>query len=374
MAFVQKAKSDIFTSYPIEIKDWVEKFQDDLKRQLVELLGPGKLDIYFAGVDWEWGSSDEMLKQAREAAILVATLVPGALSDDRSRFFELEWQAFAESASLFGSAETRFQLVLKLPVPSELLAKSFPLLPNQKAFPPINEFYDQEGNTLERRVAYKRKVGQVARRIKERLNDLNRNSVAQYADRVTGSATKGIGGMKAVLAKCDEGLREEWEQVRELLLNDGVEVFLVGDPPNDDTQWRKEVMREIERADLFLQLLDPVQEAIRQAKAATDPAAKPMKSRAQSIYECALVHLTATSRPFAIMQWRPTVDRRAFAYWPGELLDSKHVQVGSLQSFRQAVRSKLMDMSKLSGADETPSFVQTDRSALSPQELHEKLP
>jgi hypothetical protein len=372
MAYVPKAKSDIFTSYPLEIEEWVEKFQHDLKKRLVELMGPGKLDVYFAGIDWDWGSSDEMLKEARGAAILVATLVPGALlSDQGLRFFQQEWKAFAESACLFGSAETRFQLVLKLPIARELLAKSFPLLPNQNAFPPINEFYDKDGNTLERRVAYKRKVHQVAKRITERLNELHGQMERPDADRMAGSAAKSIAGMKALLAKTNEGLSEEWEQVRQLLVNDGVEVLLIGGDAKGDGQRQGDVMHEIERADLFVQLLDPAQEGIRRGEAAADSTARPMKSRAHFVYDCALAHLKVAARPFAILQWRPNADRDDFTYWPAELLDSDYIEVGSLQSFRQTVRAKLADLRKLSAAGETPGFARTGQLILRSAERRE---
>ena len=94
MAFVPKAARDIFISYPIEAEEWAQHFEQDLRKELGEWLPAGELRTYLGKRDWQIAASDEMLEQARQSAFFVATLVPGALSDEGLRFFQQEWDAF----------------------------------------------------------------------------------------------------------------------------------------------------------------------------------------------------------------------------------------------------------------------------------------
>jgi hypothetical protein len=352
MAYVPKAKRDIFISYPIEAEEWAQHFEQDLRKELEQWLPAGELRTYLAKRDWQMVPSDDMLDEARNAAFFIATLIPGALSDDGLRFFQQEWEAFAQSARMFGSVETRFAPVLIKPIDSRRITQFFPL-GNENAFWRASEFYfeDKAGipHTLlhnSRKSIYCKKIAEVAWQIKQRLVQIKEQAGAERSEQQAAAAGP-FSGMKVLLGESGEGLSGEWQEVRQLLINDGVEVIPSGEFPQDDRGLEELLKRELERADLFVQLLNPLGEANRLAEAEASGAAEGAKSRAQLSYECALAYRKTTSRPFAILQWRdPKIIRGALRYWPEELLDSAHVQAVGLQQFKRAIRAKLEDLRK----------------------------
>ena len=353
MAYVLKAKRDVFISYPMEVQEWAQRFEQDLKKELEQWLPASELRIYLARRDWQLVPSEEMLTEAGQSAFFVATLVPGALSDDGLRFFQREWAAFGKSAELFGSVETRFAPVLIKEVDPRRIRQFFPLA-NERAFWRSFEFYfkDKAGvpHTLahnSRNSIYRKRIAEVAWQIKHRLAQLKEQMAPGNERDASKMAANGpFVGMKVVLGEQDGSLQNEWEEVRQLLLNDGVE--LIGSKYLDDNEGLQHFLqRDLDRADLFVQLLDPLAEAARRVEAQTNGLADGRKSRAQLSYECALAHLKSASRPFAILQWRdPKIIRGVLRYWPEELLDSAHVQAVGLQQFKQAIRAKLEELRK----------------------------
>jgi hypothetical protein len=355
MAYVPKAKRDIFISYPIEAEEWAQHFEQDLRKELEQWLPAGELRTYLAKRDWHMAPSDNMLDEARNTAFFIATLIPGALSDYGLRFFQQEWEAFAQSARMFGSVETRFAPVLIKPIESRHITQFFPL-GNENAFWRPFEFYfeDKAGipHTLlhnSRKSVYCKKIAEVAWQIKLRLVQIKEQAGAERSEQQAAAApvTGPFNSMKVLLGESGEGLSGECQEVRQLLINDGVEVIPSGGFPRDDRGLEELLKRELERADLFVQLLNPLGEASRLAEAEASGAAGGAKSRAQLSYECALACLKTTSRPFAILQWRdPKIIRGALRYWPEELLDSAHIQAVGLQQFKRAIRAKLENLRK----------------------------
>lgn len=357
MAYVPKAKHDIFISYPIEVEEWAQHFELDLKKELEQWLPATELKIYLGRRDWQLAPSHEMLEEAAQSAFFVSTLVPGALSDGGLRFFQQEWAAFGKTAGLFGSVGTRFAPVLMKEVESRRITQFFP--PDKAgAFWRAYEFYfrDKTGipHTLarnSRQSIYRKKITEVAWQIKQRLAQLKERASPDNAGAAPAAEPESgpFAGMKAVLGEPADQLRNEWEEVRQLLINDGV-ALVGGSHPDDDDGLRRSLQSDLEQADLFVQLLDPLEEANLRVEADAKGAPKDadaVKSRGQLAYECAVARLKAGSRPFAILQWRnPKISRGALRYWPEELLDSAHVQAVGLQQFKQAVRTKLQELSK----------------------------
>jgi len=355
MAYVPNAKRDIFISYPIEAEEWAQHFERDLKKELEQWLPAAELRTYLAKRDWHMAPSDNMLDEARNAAFFIATLIPGALSDDGLRFFQQEWEAFAESARLFGSVETRFAPVLIKPIDARRISQFFPL-GNEKAFWRPFEFYfeDKAGipHTLmhnSRKSIYCKKIAEVGWQIKQRLVQMKEQSGAGRSEQqpVAAPAAGPFSGMKVLLGESSEGLSDEAQEIRQLLINDGVEVLPSGAFPQDERGLEELLRRDLERADLFVQLLNPLEEASRRAEAEAAGATEGPKSRAALSYECASAYLKTAPRPFAILQWRdPKIIRGALRYWPEELLDSAHVQAVGLQQFKRAIRATLEELRK----------------------------
>jgi hypothetical protein len=351
MAYVPKAKRDIFISYPIEVEEWAQHFEQDLRKELEQLVPASELSIYLAKRDWQLAPSDEMLVEAAQSAFFIATLVPGALSQEGLRFFQQEWKAFGKTAEAFGSIETRFAPVLIKEVDARRLAQFFPP-ENSAAFWRGIEFYfkDKAGvpHTLarnSRNSIYRKKIVEVAWQVKQRLTQL-KDQVAPGDKRNAGTAKGPFAGMKVVLGEQDMQLKSEWEEVRQLLLNDGVEL-VGGEYPDDDAGLQESLQHDIDRADLFVQLLNPMGEAARRVEAQAKGLTEDTKSRAHLCYECALAYHRSASRRFVILQWRdPKIIRGALRFWPEDLLDSAHVQAVGLQQFKQAIRATLEELRK----------------------------
>lgn len=358
MAYVPKARRDIFISYPVEAEEWAQHFEQDLKKELEQWLPATELRTYLAKRDWQMAPSDEMLEEAQHAAFFIVTLVPGALSDEGLRFFQQEWEAFGKSGPVFGTVETRFAPVLMKPIDGRRITQFFPL-ENEKAFWRPFEFYFQDKSGIphtlmhnSRKSIYCKKITEVAWQIKQRLEQIKERMAAEPDDGPTVAASSPaangpFSGMKVLLAERDEQLGTEWDEIKQLLLNDGVEVIPGGEFPSDDGKLEDFLKRELPRVDLFVQLLNPIDEASRRAEAEAGQAPASTKTRAQLSHDCAVAYLKTASRPFAILQWRdPKIIRAALRYWPEELLDSAYVQAVGLQQFKRAIRAKLEDLRK----------------------------
>jgi hypothetical protein len=353
MAYVPKAKRDVFISYPIELQDWAQHFEQDLKKELEQWLPATELSIYLGHRDWQLAPSDDMLAEASQSAFFVATLIPGALSDNGLRFFQQEWTAFGETAGLLGPMGTRFAPILVKDVDSRRVTQFFP--PEKEGvFWRRYEFYyiDKAGvpYTLARNSRpsiYRKKITEIAWQIKQRLVQLKEAMLENDGAGPAAVPTRGpFSGMKAILEQHEEQLQNEGEEVRQLLVNDGV-TLIGGDYPDGDADFQQRLQRDLEQVDLFVQLLDPLDEANLRVGAEANGAEAGLKSRAQLAYECAVQRLTTGARPFAILQWRnPKISRGALTYWPEELLDSAYVQAVGLQQFKQAIRTKLQELSR----------------------------
>jgi hypothetical protein len=369
MTYIPKAKYDIFVSYPLEAKGWAGHFELALKKEVGDWLPASQVEFYMGEYDWHMAPSDDMLEAARSSALFVITLVPGALSSEGIRFFQREWTEFGKTASLFGTVETRFAPVLLKPIGHGALARLFPLA-NEKAFWRPAEFYfeDRAGvpHTLlpnSRRTLYHTRISELAFHAKKRLEEIkatlgsggnggNGGNGGSGGDHGHGGDAKPavkapFAGMKVSLGEKAEELSDEWDEIRELLLNDGVDVVSTGEYAQDNAAFQNELKKELSGVDLFVQLLSPLNEAHHRVAAEGKTDSAEVKTRAHLAFDCALDRLQSISRPFAIMQWRdPKIMRGALKYWPEELLDSAYVQAVGLQQFKRAIRAKLEELRK----------------------------
>lgn len=420
MAYVPNAESDIFISYPLEAQAWAQEFETYLKREMDQWVG--KVTIYFAGRDWRLAPADEMLRQAARAAFFISTLVPSALEgddavgfgaqdanskkdsveggevdgdsaedgdlkgDNRLRFFRREWRAFRKTESLFGPTGTRFAPLAVKPIPDERFTKFFPA-PGADAFHRLYKFYVEDGlgyaHTLgpgyqptEFSAEVSRFAQDVAKRLKKIRADAEARNIPPGPDTTPAkneALRGGFDGMKVLLGEKGD-LGEEWEEIRQLLKNDGVdvlndnpEVSPDGQFPRDSAKLEGVFTAALRQADLFVQLLDPQDEARLRKEVQPNAAAAPVISRAQRMSGWAQAHL----KDQAILQWRdPKLKKDAMAFWPVELLDGKYVQAVGLNQFKLAVRTRLKELRVPPAPPPPPGqrpllFIMADRPDLS---------
>jgi hypothetical protein len=333
-AFVPGFDCDIFVSYPMEGEAWTQHFVDDLKDVLaISLEGKG-LSTYFAKRNWELGQvSHEMLKVARKSALFVAILTPSSFTEGSKRFLDLEWDAFRES----GPVEGRFCPIPLNPIPQDRLNKFKPDDRDASFWNQNCSFYYLEDDVPiilrwdsdERRDEYRKRVEKVAWYIKKRLEDMRRKNETA-ADRAGPFA-----GKKVVLAEKEAQIEAEWTAVRDLLRNDGVTVLASADTCQDDDAFAQAVKADVERADLYVQLLSPADEVIHWVERQGKP------SRARLALDAAM------ARKIPILQWsktfelKPEVRQRL----DKDLLEGPNVMAVGLEEFKRAIRDKLKRLS-----------------------------
>jgi len=326
MAYIPAFEWDIFISYPMEAESWAEQFVTDLRK--APGLAPLKdLQIYFAKVNWELGQiSDEMLDQARRSAIFVAILTEGSVSQGESRFLGLEMKAFRESGQLNG----RFCPILLFPVTSFQIANLMPL-ENPQAFwnSNLEFFYKEDGIPLWLRQGseprsgdYSKQVEKTSWHLRKRIDAL----VVKHAAAAEPERKGPFAGKTVLLGQKEQNIGREWNEILELLRNDGVTV--ASSTGADGTQ-AGEFESAVKNADLFVQLLSPLDP--------TDGARSELKT------------VEEQSRAIPILQWRPQINPRLLERMDADdrhLFEGPHVRAGGFEEFKRAVRDKLKQLAK----------------------------
>jgi tetratricopeptide (TPR) repeat protein len=194
-----------------------------------------------------------------------------------------------------------------------------------------NNFYTVEENVpLKhdiRSEQYARQLQFVAEQTKELLQRMRKDR-GEHVETVKGP----FAGKTVLLAEKEDDVEDQWDDIHAYLSDFGVTVLSAGgDRQGDDPEaFGAAVRSHLEKADLFVQLLSPVDEA---------------NHRAEGKPSCAkLQYDVANSRPppLGILQWRkPRLRRDALKHWDKELLDSPHVLAVGLEEFKRGIKDKL---------------------------------
>lgn len=327
MAYVPGFKYDIFISYPMEAEKWTAQFVQALQTTSGSDLAPLRdLKFYFAKDNWQLGQiSDEMLEAVRQSALFLAVLTKDSIFDAQSRFLARELKAFRESGNLNG----RFCPIPLHPVPGAELSKLMPL-DNAQAFWNKNlEFYFEsdsipiwlEPSNEQRAGDYNICVVKASWYLRKRLDEQkSRGSESGTAEK------KGpFSGKSVLLARKEPDVEREWNDIRELLLNDGVN--LLADDGAGGGAFDFDAA--LQRADLFVQLLSPL-----------DPT------------ETAKAQLAAVEArgSIPILQWRRRINNPklldGMADGDRKLFDGSHVIAGGPDEFKRAIREKLKELAQ----------------------------
>jgi hypothetical protein len=248
MAYTPGFKYDLFISYPTEAQGWATQFHEDLKAEMWLAAATG-LKVYFAPESWLLTeNSDAMLNAAGNSAIFVAILTPDSVTNS-NRFLRKEMEAFQQSSPL----KLRFCPIPLAPIDSAQLSRAMPS-GNPDAFWNANlEFYYLKGGYPVRfpqnGEQYKEAIQKVAFQLRKRLEDIRSGADAE-------AATKGpFAGMTVYLARNApySSVAQEWQEIRSLLLNDGVTVIASSASDGDGAISGAEFKTD-ENAVLFIQV------------------------------------------------------------------------------------------------------------------------
>ncbi len=341
---------DIFISYASvnnepDAQDvrWVSRFRSDIETALRRRLGKD-VEIFFDQANLHaYHHLKHLIKNARESAIFLAVFSPS--------YVEREWtldelQAFQESVQGSGQAN-RTVIIEILPVEASRFP---PEVENLKR----TRFYtrDKDSGTdfpltaASQPNLYNERVQQLAHHLVLLLREMvqhrakespvvpGRDEAEQVAREKTSLLAAATERSRTVLlAQVTDDVYDERQKVTAYLEDCGIKVVPAGEYPEAGSKFSKAVAADLERADLFVQLLgrarSPKPEDLRVE-------GEPAKSYAQFQFDA------AQRRGVPILQWRhPDIspDKLPASNWDRQLLDGPDVRVMGLQEFMKEART-----------------------------------
>lgn len=253
MAYVPSYQHDVFVSFPMEAQNWTEQFVAALMTVDTSRLIPIKdrLEIYFAKDKWRQGQiSTEMLEAASRSALFLVVLTKDSVSQQETRFFQREMEAFRQS----GSPKRRFYPIPLCRVEGTELRRLMPPDAPDEFWSTNLEFYEEvTGVAIPFRPShpsYETRVLVAASDIRELLDNLKRARDEQAQAEKHGYFS-GISVLLAPIEK-ESVLEEDWKYIRNQLKSDGVTLFTEEPAGNGAFDFEA----GLQKANLFVQLLD----------------------------------------------------------------------------------------------------------------------
>jgi hypothetical protein len=339
-AFVPNFLYDIFISYPRESNErdtleieWVNEFQRLLTTEISQRLRDSAR-IYFDKESFKGGDhSDELLAAARNSALFLPIVSPRYVAPHKFTMKELK--AFCEA----GAVEKRIVTIELIPVKTE------DGRPIELQGPKRNEFFRNEQGRPIKLTPKSKKDGDdyserlqiVAEDIKDLLLEMRRKADGE----VQGSnedEKKPLWGATVLLAEKEEQVSDEREMVRAYLKSYGATVLPEGEYGDDEARFMGAFSAHLKRADLFVQLLSPIDEANHWAERQGEPSRAKLQANAAN----------NDTRKIPVLQWRKPIPikREALKFWDEDLLDGSHVVTGTLEEFKKTIKDTIKETLK----------------------------
>jgi len=367
MAYIPGYKYDVFVSYAhfdneADTRDirWVSRFQADLKKALRQRLGV-EPDIYFDSRDLHAHHEiDGLMSEVAGSAVFMPILSPSYI---RRPWTIKELETFEATQS----HRNRIVTVELLPVKEYEIPQNFLRLKRTQFWwsdeneenVPLKLTPQSNGDRYERRLqTLAHQMEELLRAIHmDRVGDTRtathptklpdhrpgavsmsptstRSAVtatAQPAAAVTDASP--FAGKTILLAQVTNDLYDERDQVFAYLRQYGVQILPDGDYLQGGAEFAKAVSDDLERADLFVQLLGPYRS--NRSPDLKDKAGE-LTSYAQFQYAA------AKQRAIPVLQWRrPDLDVAAVGHWDKPLLAGPDVLAMGLQEFVKEILKTL---------------------------------
>jgi hypothetical protein len=389
MAYVPGFKHDIFVSYASvdnepDAQDvpWVSRFRKDIETALRQRLGQ-EIKIFFDTADLHANHRLEQLTQdATNSAIFLALLSPSYVARQWP-LDELKAFGAAPPSARTPGEPNRIVTVEILPVEEGELP---PEIQNLKR---TRFYYEDPDSRIPFKVTpastktstvYNERVHQLAHQVVLLLRELRERSAAKEPatepagsargiqeptsalgkDSIAAATTRSAGkGRTAFLAKATDDLYDERQQVLSYLEDLGITVVPEGEYPEGGAKFAAAVRADLEKADLFVQLLGKVKSDKPEDLRASEH--EQAKSYAQFQYDAAL------RKGIPVLQWRhpdTKPDKVAPGNWDRQLLEGSDVRVMGLQEFQKEIRTAIDRLSKPAPAPRKSgfSFINADSS------------
>ena len=386
MPYLTGFTNDIFISYASvdnepDAQDvrWVSRFRNDLETALRRRLGKD-LAIFFDQADLHaYDELEQLLKNARNSAIFLAVCSPSYVGRD---WTIQELKAFCGTAKDGGP--NRLVTIEALPVEASSLPAEFESLKRTR-------FYtsDKDSGTdfpltpVSQPQLYNERLQQLAHHLVLLLREIRESepqpqpqsqvqTQAQAQEEpsppqppivvVTNEPKTTV-----LLAQVTDDVYDERQKVASYLEDYGVRVVPTGEYPESGAKFASAVAADIQKADLFVQLLGRVRSLKPEDLRAEG---EPAKSYAQYQYDA------ARRRGIPILQWRhPDLvpDKLPPVNWDRQLLQSPDVRAMGLQEFLKEIRSAIVALNEKPEIKPVRGefiFINADRSD---QELAQRL-
>jgi hypothetical protein len=376
MAYVSGFTNDIFFSYASidnepDAQDvrWVSHFRNDLATALRRRLG-SDVEIFFDEVGLRaYHDLDALIENARKSAAFLAVFSPSYVERQWTRD---ELQAFHETAKRSGEPN-RIITIEILPVEASRLP---PEIENLKR----TRFYrtDRDSGTelqlspASDPIRYNERVQQLAQHLVLLLRDMRKRGESEGAgerdrNEPARAPTEKAAMAKApaldkprtvMLAQVNDDLYDERQKVNAYLEDYGLKVIPEGEYPENGSKFAAAVAADLDRADLFVQLLSRYRSP-RPGDLRGD--GEQSKSHAQFQFDAAI------RRGIKILQWRhPDIspDKVPAINWDRHLLDGPDVRVMGLQEFMKEIWAAIAGLEQARPAPNKGDFffINADRN------------
>lgn len=374
MPYLTGYTNDIFISYASvdnepDAQDvrWVSRFRNDLETALRRRLGQD-LAIYFDQADLHaYDELETLLKNSRSSAIFLAVCSPSYVVRDWTL---QELRAFCGIAKKVGGPN-RLVTIEALPVEASILPPEFETLKRTR-------FYtsDKDSGTdfaltpASQPLLYNERLQQLAHQLVLLLREIRETEPAapapaeqpaqpigqQPAQQPGPAPAQQIGQQPTqqtptvvvasepkatvLLAQVTDDVYDERQKVAAYLEDYGVKVVPSGEYPESGAKFAGAVAADIQKADLFVQLLGRVRSLKPEDLRAEG---EPAKSYAQYQYDA------ARRRGIPILQWRhPDIvpDKLPPVNWDRQLLQSPDVRAMGLQEFMKEIRTAVVSLTE----------------------------
>ncbi len=362
MGYVPGFNNDIFISYASvdnepDAQDvrWVSRFRSDLETALRRRLGKDVAFFFDQIALHAYHDLDELLKNARDSAIFLAVFSPSYVEREWTRD---ELTAFHESAKKSGEPN-RIVTIEILPVEATSLPAEIENLKRTRFYTKEKESgIDLPLTSVSQPALYNERVQQLAhhlvllmREMRQRRESAAKTEPTQATPAKTEHAPPAEEQRRepavvvsmtqaphttVLLAQVSDDVYDERQKVASYLEDlPGVQIIPAGEYPQAGPKFAKDVLADVQKADLFVQLLGSFRTFKPEDLRLEGEAAK---SYAQFQYDA------ARRRGIPILQWRHPDNapekQQAFNY-DRQLLTGPDVRVMGLQEFLKEIRSAI---------------------------------
>ena len=355
MAYVEGFANDVFVSYAHADNEsllsdpWVSRFVALLETSLKQRLGCGKeLKLFFDRGNLK--SNDELeylLDEVRRSAVFLSICSPSYV---RRKWTIRELSTFADHAS----PDRLFSIEI-LPVPSDEYPPSLARKVKERFWHSgtIENRTPITIDPLDDRLLYSQKLLTLADQIKDALLSLRSTQPDSTPDKSRSQDPRGT----VLLAQTTDDLELEREQVKGFLLQNGFSIAPSLDYPQGGDAFKEAFTRDLEQADLFVQLVG-----------ATSGRKPPDLPEGYLVAQYKLARLSGIDMHI----WaHPEIDRsRITDSEHASILDSADTQLTGLERFKSGLLDYLEQRERSASAVEKPKtnslvYLGADRSDLS---------